>query len=355
MNFEKRPVKFALLMLSVSIITIVIYHLFRQYVYIFYLRITEHNYNINDPFEHKKYLKTAMVTGGARGIGEAYVIKLLENGYRVVILDILNAQNKAVELSKKYGRNNIFGIYCDVTDHHMYINAFNEASKISSDGILDIIILNAGIIDVLFNNSEKIIATNLLAPIYGSELYIKQITENLTIKPKKECLIVVTCSLASFVPIDLNLSPVYEASKTGIGAFIRAVKPIATRFNFRIIGICPTSMVETKMTEQYLKENKIMIQLFLHTEGRGGIMQPNNISPALLYIINNTFLNGDLIAVNSNNGIDARLEPVDECGRYIEYGTWNETQSIIMGYAIDYQLKNLLKTGDNHFTGVNTV
>ena len=331
-----------IIVLCIIFLTINSHYFYNLFTYLF------ENNNVNDKkLDIQVGSKSALVTGGARGIGEAYVKLLLDNGYNVAIVDILNADKKANELRKLYPNQTILGLYCDVMDNNSYLNAFNTASKMSRDGILDLVVLNAGIIGVLFNNNENIIKTNLLAPIYGTEIYIKQITNSLKEPSKKECLIVITCSLASYTAIDLNLSPVYDASKGGLEKFIRACKPIGKRFNFRINGICPTTIVNTGLTQQYIANNKEMLKIFLNTEGRGDIMEPSDVSPALLHIINTKHLNGDLISVNKSLGFNARLEPNDEFGAFKEYGIWSEDNSLITRYAIDYQLNDIITNNQN--------
>lgn len=318
------------------------HYLYNLFIYLF------NNSHINDKnLNIAPGSKSALVTGGARGIGEAYVKILLDNGYNVAILDIQNADKTATKLRKLYPNQTILGIHCDVTNNGSYLDAFNASSKIASDGILDLVVLNAGILDTLFHNAENIIKTNLLAPIYGTEIYVKQITNSLKEPSKKECLIVITGSLASFTAIDINLSPVYDASKGGIEKFIRACKPISSRFNFRINGICPTTIVNTGMVQQYIKNNKQLLEIYLNTEGRGGIMEPTDVAPTLLHIINTKTLNGELIAVNTSLGINSRTEPRDEFGAFNEYGTWDENKSFITRQAIDYQLNNILANNVN--------
>jgi len=239
--------------ISTILVFFLIIHLYGHYLHNVFIYLFENRVNINDKkLSIKKGSKAALVTGGARGIGEAYVKILLDNGYNVAILDIKNADKKANELRKQYPNQTVLGIYCDVMDNANYLQAFNKASELATDGILDLVVLNAGIINTLFSNNENIIKTNLLAPIYGTELYVKQITNSLKEPAKKECLIVITGSLASFTAIDLNLSPVYDASKGGIEKFVRACKPIAKRFNFRINCISPTAIVNTGLVKEYI-------------------------------------------------------------------------------------------------------
>ena len=292
---------------------------------------------------HARFTKTAMVTGGARGIGEAYVVALLKRGYKVAIIDKLNADKKANELGLKYGKNNVIGIHCDITDRRMYKQSFDRASKLSSDGILDIVIFNAGINHVMFGDAAKIIETNLIAPIYGTELYTRQVTGDLKHKTTKDCLIIITGSLASFVSIDINLSPAYGASKAGIGTFVRDFKPIASRFNMRINAICPAGMVNTKMVEKEIDTpfKRKMNDILISTEGRGALMEPNDMVPALYAIIDNNALNGELIAVSANKGMSVHLEPRDDNKSFAEYGIWDENKSNIMSTAIDGRLNDI--------------
>lgn len=293
---------------------------------------------------------TALITGGARGIGKAYAIILLKNNYKVVIVDKLNAIKTANELKHEYGEQNVLGIHCDITDFNAYKNAFEEANSFSNDGIIDLLILNAAIIEPLFYDYEQIIKTNLSSPIYSTELYIQKITNNLSHKTNKPCQIVITGSLASFKPIDLALSPVYDATKSGISQFVRSLKTIATRYGFRINAICPVTMVNTGLIKPQVHTwwQKLGAQTYLNLEGRGGMMQPKDVAQALITVINDSSYNGDLIAVDTGNNFYSRLEPLDEYGAYKEYGKWSEDNSYLTKLAVDYTLNNILQNKQQH-------
>jgi 3alpha(or 20beta)-hydroxysteroid dehydrogenase len=83
--------------------------------------------------------RTAIVTGGARGIGEAYVRALHAEGMRVVIADVLAEQGKALAEELDGAR------FCalDVTDERAWDAAV--AATLDAFGAVDVLVNNAGI------------------------------------------------------------------------------------------------------------------------------------------------------------------------------------------------------------------
>jgi len=85
--------------------------------------------------------KTALVTGGAVGIGLAVATGFLEQGARVVIVDIQGAQKAAQSLDPTGAR--ALGLTADVTDDREVDDAVAKA--LSAFGSVDILVNNAGI------------------------------------------------------------------------------------------------------------------------------------------------------------------------------------------------------------------
>jgi 3alpha(or 20beta)-hydroxysteroid dehydrogenase len=84
--------------------------------------------------------RIALVTGGARGIGEAYVRALHAAGARVVIADILDDQGEA--LATQLGDRARF-VHLDVTDEAEWDAAVEAV--IDAFGAVDVLVNNAGI------------------------------------------------------------------------------------------------------------------------------------------------------------------------------------------------------------------
>ena len=95
--------------------------------------------------------KTAIVTGGARGLGRAYALRLASLGADVAIVDInldgatefgerLSASSVAAEI-ERMGRRSI-GIQADLTQRSQAFGAIEKAHE--ALGRLDILVNNAG-------------------------------------------------------------------------------------------------------------------------------------------------------------------------------------------------------------------
>src|SRR5271166_6706253 len=87
--------------------------------------------------------KVVLVTGGARGMGEAHAEALIAEGARVVIGDILDEAGR--DVAEKLGDAAIFA-HLDVTDPAQWDDAV--AASLQSFGRLDALVNNAGIVKV---------------------------------------------------------------------------------------------------------------------------------------------------------------------------------------------------------------
>ena len=84
---------------------------------------------------------TAIVTGGAQGIGAAIAIGLAEHGCSVAILDLNIAQAESTKASLPKGRH--LSVQCDITDHLSRTSALQTVA--TEFGHVDILVNNAGI------------------------------------------------------------------------------------------------------------------------------------------------------------------------------------------------------------------
>ena len=86
--------------------------------------------------------KTALVTGGASGIGHTLALALNAAGARVTIADINISRSTAETVRSEVP---LESIKCDVTSWESQVAAFKSAAQNSSSGTVDIVISAAGI------------------------------------------------------------------------------------------------------------------------------------------------------------------------------------------------------------------
>ena len=83
--------------------------------------------------------KVAIVTGGASGLGKAITEILLQNGTKVVVLDI-----NSVLLDSLEENENLLKIACDITQENEIAKAIKQIKMKFSK--IDILVNNAGIL-----------------------------------------------------------------------------------------------------------------------------------------------------------------------------------------------------------------
>ena len=117
--------------------------------------------------------KVALVTGGARGIGEGIVRRFVEEGAKVLITDVLTEDGEA--LAAELGAATAF-VRHDVTS----LSAWQEAIAAAEAkfGRLDCLVNNAGVItfkrldDLTEADIRRIIDVNLLGTMFGCQAAI---------------------------------------------------------------------------------------------------------------------------------------------------------------------------------------
>ncbi len=183
--------------------------------------------------------KTAIVTGGTRGIGRAIAKMLLQNGTRVAICGRTEAstQKALKELADETG-GWITGMGCDVTKPESIRKFFAFADDELSS--LDILVNNAGVgifrsvADMTGEDWQKTIDTNLTSVFYFCQLAIERF------KRGRGGMIVNIASLAGKNAFAGGAA--YNASKFGLIGFGEALMLDHRYDNVRVTTILPGSV-----------------------------------------------------------------------------------------------------------------
>ena len=272
----------------------------------------------------------AAVTGGARGIGAAYVDALLGRGYRVAVLDV----SGAVEAAAARGSDAVAGFHCDVTDKHSFRSAFDAALAWGGAPSFSVFVCNAGILGTLFSDADRVVGVNLMGAIHGCEMAIKAATRSLSQPADPPLSVVITASTNGLVPADSDLAPVYVATKFGLVGLVRSLQPLGSRLRVRVNAVAPVT-VDTPMVDGLLPDAAVA---FLQREGRGGVLPPQACAAALLGVLDDESLCGEVVVVHPDapGGRGFATEPLAASAWL---GAWRDSGSAEVAAFVDEGLQ----------------
>ncbi|MBU1599551.1 3-oxoacyl-[acyl-carrier-protein] reductase [bacterium] len=185
-------------------------------------------------------MKTAVVTGGGRGIGEAIVKRLDEEGISVAILDLEPANDLSRQL-----KNPSKTISVDVSSPESVRSAIKEV--VDEWGQLDILVNNAGItkdglaIRMKDADWQTVLDINLSGAFYCAREALKVMMK------QREGVII---NISSVIGMRGNMGQAnYAASKGGLIALTKTLAKEMAERNIRVNAIAP-GFIETEMTKK---------------------------------------------------------------------------------------------------------
>lgn len=237
--------------------------------------------------------KTAIVTGGSRGIGRAVSVALAKAGANVAIIYAGNtaAAEETKKLVERCGaKAELF--QCDVADEASVASMVKTVKK--DFGSIDILINNAGITrdGLLMIMKEEdwnaVLQTNLTG-VYHCTKAVSRIM----MKQKAGAIV----NLTSVVGETGNAGQAnYAAAKAGVIGFTKAVaKELASR-HIRCNAVAP-GYVETDMTAFLTEEGK---DAMLKTIPLGRPASADDVAQAVLFLASNeaSYITGQVLNVD---------------------------------------------------------
>lgn len=242
--------------------------------------------------------KTFLITGAASGLGLAVAKLIIENGGKVVLLDINEVAGKLAEMELG---SQAFFVKTDVSDEKSVQNAID--ATIEKFGGISGVINCAGIgpaQKVVGKNGphtldffQKVLNVNLVGTFNMIRLGANQMQNNEPDANLERGIIINTASVAAF---DGQIGQAaYSASKGGIVSMTLPIARELARSGIRVMTIAP-GIFETPLMSSFSQEiqNSLGQQVPFPTR----LGKPAEFAALVKHIIENTYLNGEVIRLD---------------------------------------------------------
>jgi NAD(P)-dependent dehydrogenase (short-subunit alcohol dehydrogenase family) len=242
--------------------------------------------------------KTAVVTGGANGIGLAVAREFAVAGAKVWVFDL--AQERPGEVASGFGAQ---GYEVDVRDTASLAGGFDQA------GTIDIVVACAGTVsfaDVATTSDaewQRIVDTNLGGVFYT----VREAARRM--KPLRRGSIVMIASTNSYDgEADLIA---YNASKAGLMGILHTAANELGPYQIRVNAVCP-GLIRTRLTVSHFNTPEV-IRPYLQQipMGRGG--EPEEVARAVAFLASDlaSFITGAALFVDGGQ-------------MAAKFGTWSD-------------------------------
>ncbi|CCT74890.1 related to 15-hydroxyprostaglandin dehydrogenase [Fusarium fujikuroi] len=226
----------------------------------------------------------ALVTGGGSGISLAFVKKIHEAGYHVLIADLTLHPTASTWIGslQPSDADRVKFFKLDVTDWAQLEAAFDYCVKIFN-GTPTVVVPGAGVYEPSSNSfwedrdsdsRYKVLDINLVHPIKTTRIAVRRLVE----ADLPGTIIHLSSIAAQRASI---ITPLYTASKHALSSFVRGMAPLAQTSGIRVLGVAPGT-VSTPLFSEKPEAAK-----FLDME-RDYLLPPDAVANAMMALLTQT-------------------------------------------------------------------
>ena len=245
-------------------------------------------------FKSENNNKVAIVTGGAKGIGQGIALALAKDGFDIMLhyrTSHNEAQNTVEEINKNGVRALAFS--ADLTKRGDVENLMDET--LNKFGRIDVLVNNAGILEqkpfdeITDSDWDSTINTNLTSVFLTTQICVKVIRSGGSI--------VNISSIGG--QIGGAKAPHYAASKGAIITFTKSMARIYANRNIRVNAVSP-GFISTDMLDHILKRQNKSTEEVSKDIPLNRIGLPSEIGDAVAYLVSSraSYVTGQILNVN---------------------------------------------------------
>jgi dihydroanticapsin dehydrogenase len=242
--------------------------------------------------------KTAIVTGGAEGIGEAIALLLAEEGAAVLVADVNAAGGEATARAIREARGRAVFVQTDVSDEAQ-VRRMRDAC-VAEFGTIDVLVNNAAVfvlkgIDAEVEDWRRSLGINVV----GNALCTRYVSE--VMKERGKGAIVNLSSISAFVAQPGFVT--YSATKAAILQMTRNQALDLAPFGIRVNCVCPATIL-TRASYDHMERTGQSLADFQAEQGRmhpiGRVGLPREVAYPVLFLASDeaSFITGTHLMVD---------------------------------------------------------
>lgn len=242
--------------------------------------------------------RSALVTGGSRGIGRATAIRLAANGHRVAVnYNTHEDEAEAVVKEIREAGGTAVAVGGDISDKESAVAMIDEAA--GAHGPIEILINNAGVIKdaLLLRMKDEQFDFTMRVNMYGTYYCTHKVLPGM-VKGRWGRIV----NISSVVGMRGNIGQSnYSASKAAVFGFTQSIaKEVATR-GITVNAVCP-GYIYTATSADISDKQRDTVMTWI-PQGRFG--EPDEVAPMIVFLTTDEaqYITGDIIRVDGGMAI----------------------------------------------------
>jgi NAD(P)-dependent dehydrogenase (short-subunit alcohol dehydrogenase family) len=242
--------------------------------------------------------RTAIITGGARGLGYSLATALAGSGMRIGLLDLLPSVKASAErLAAEYGVE-ARGWVVDVTDAGAIDAVFSDAE--TELGTPSVLITAAGIttwgdsVDVPSETWRKVLAVNLDGTFFTAQAFARR-----ALAAGQPASLIFVSSMSAFIVNQPQSQASYNASKAAVSHLATSLAVEWAGAGIRVNAIAPGYFL-SDMTRQFTEQNPDLAEQWISAIPVGRMGEPEDLHGLVTYLASgsSSYLTGQSIVID---------------------------------------------------------
>lgn len=242
--------------------------------------------------------RTAVVTGGSRGLGYAMAAALCREGADVMLVDLLDSVAEAAERLDAQLPGSVIAQRCDVTDSSQVAGVFNRAAD--ELGTATILVNAAGIawnepaLDVAAEQWRKVLDVNVTGTFLPCQAFARAV-----VQAGRTGSIVNIASMSGLVVNVPQPQAAYNASKAAVSMMTASLAIEWLPLGIRVNAIAP-GYFASDMTRAVSTQEPEMVAEWIHRTPAGRMGRPEELGPLVNYLCGeqSDFMVGQTIVID---------------------------------------------------------